>query len=126
MPPTTTSRRSTRDTQHGVQNGRQNRYLRPDVDIVQHLVDICEIDFTREQVQTLLDDNEDLVSDIDEWGYWDTEVRGRLASMVTRHLLGRRWPTYGDKVDIDQFVEDLKAAGALKGYKPLSTEKAEQ
>lgn len=43
--------------------------------------------------------NPALRAEADEWGWSNTEVRGLLLNCLTRELLGRRFPTYGDMPD---------------------------
>jgi hypothetical protein len=51
-----------------------------------------------------------LRGDADEWGWDDTEVRGQLADHVSRTLLGRPWPRYGQGIDLEPFIHDLMTA----------------
>ncbi len=86
-------------------------------DCIEFIEGISGIVFSRDRLKALLDDDEDLADEIAEWGVDDTETSGSLASFVAEHLLDRPWPLYGDKVDIDAFVGELRKAAEAKGYK---------
>ncbi|MCV9963876.1 hypothetical protein OIU34_18530 [Pararhizobium sp. BT-229] len=88
-------------------------------EIVEFIRDQTEIDLDHEQVADIFSKESRLVTDIAEWGWYDTEVRGRIIGVITHRFLGRGWPTYGEKMNIRQFINDLKKAAEGHGYKTL-------
>lgn len=69
------------------------------------------IDLTLEQVTTIVGDKMD-----GEWQnfdykevskYMDTAPRENIMDIVAEHYLGRPWPTYGERVNMEHFIEDL-------------------
>lgn len=38
----------------------------------------------------------------------DTNIRDEVADIVSNHYLGRKWPRYRDKIDMNEFYKDLK------------------
>ena len=40
--------------------------------------------------------------------YMDTSPRENVIELLAQHYLGRGWPTYMDKVNIDDFCTELK------------------
>lgn len=100
--------------------------MKIEIDITDQMPEIVE--FIREQTEVDLDDKQiteflskesRLVADIDEWGWYDTEVRSRVVDMITDRFLGRRWPTYGEKMNIRAFINDLKKAAEGQGFSTL-------
>lgn len=68
-----------------------------------------------EFLDALIDDNPLLIAEGVNWGFDDTEVRGKVVSRCSEMLIGRRWPTYGDKFsddEMDNFIKDLKKSYA--------------
>ncbi|WP_256365267.1 hypothetical protein [Pseudomonas sp. PDM25] len=51
-----------------------------------------------------------------EFGEAETQIRGMLADALSRKLIGRSWPTYGDEADADAFNENLDQAAKIHGY----------
>lgn len=49
-------------------------------------------------------------------GTFDTDVRDMLSSAITHFFLKCEWPTYGDNVDIDKFIEILQEQARFMGY----------
>lgn len=84
---------------------------------IELIQDVSGVVLTKAQLGAVFDDDEDLVDEIVEWGADDTEASGRLASAFAEHLIGRSWPLYGEKADLDAFLGDLRAAALAKGYK---------
>lgn len=56
-------------------------------------------------------------------GVSDTEVREALSFAISHFVLGCTWPTYGDKVDVQEFVEILQKQAAGLGFqvKPVES-----
>lgn len=68
-----------------------------------------------EFLDALIDDNPLLIAEGVNWGFNDTEVRGKVVSCCSEMLIGRRWHTYGDKFsdeEMETFMKDLKASYA--------------
>lgn len=88
--------------------------------LLQEVADALEITGVRltvDQVRTLVADDEDLLDDVQEWGTSDTEVLGQLANLLSQHLLGEAWPTYGrGGSEIDAFTARLLASASSHGY----------
>jgi uncharacterized circularly permuted ATP-grasp superfamily protein len=56
-----------------------------------------------------------LIAEGVNWGFGDTEVRGQVVSCCSKMLIGRSWPTYGDKLsdeEMETFTKDLKKSYA--------------
>ncbi|MCZ7861516.1 hypothetical protein O9X98_08900 [Agrobacterium salinitolerans] len=90
-------------------------------EIVEFIREQTEIDLDQEQVADILSQESRLVEDIAEWGWYDTEVRGRIIGVVAHQFLNRGWPTFGEKMNIRHFINGLKKAAEEQGYKPLET-----
>lgn len=62
----------------------------------------------------ILDRHPTLVGEAQEWGWDDTEVRGKAAGLVSERLIGRQWPTYGETethaIDIKVFHQEVQDA----------------
>ncbi|MCS4088765.1 hypothetical protein [Rhizobium sp. BK176] len=91
-------------------------------EIVDYIRYQTEIDFSEKDVADMFAEDIRLVADIAEWGWGDTEVRGRIIGAVTRRFLGRGWPTYGEAMNIPEFLETLKEAALAAGYASLPPE----
>lgn len=50
------------------------------------------------------------------YGWGDTEVREFILDVVANFIANTRWPLGRDNVDIEDFVEKLKAAARFMGY----------
>jgi len=50
------------------------------------------------------------------YGWGDTEVREFILDVVANFIANTRWPAGRDNVDIEAFVEKLKAAAQFMGY----------
>lgn len=53
-------------------------------------------------------------------GISDTDVRDGISQAVAHFFLGCEWPTFGDEIDIEQFVEFLKKEAIHHGFTPLT------
>ena len=84
---------------------------------VEYIKTISGVVLSHDQLFALLEDEDDLVDEVIEWGVDDTETSGRLAAALSEHLLDRSWPLYGDNADVDAFIADLRAAATAKGIK---------
>lgn len=49
-------------------------------------------------------------------GVSDTEVREALSFAISHFVLGCTWPTYGDKVDVEEFVGILQKRAKDLGF----------
>lgn len=85
-------------------------------DVCSLIAEYTEVMMTTDQVAGLLQIDDRVVYDIAKWGADDTEVRSKIASMVSDHFIGKRWPTYGTKVDVGAFVAEIREAAVLRGY----------
>ncbi|TLX16669.1 hypothetical protein [Rhizobium sp. MHM7A] len=79
-----------------------------------------EIDIDQQQIADLLAKEVRLVADIAEWGWCDTEVKSRVIGVVTHRFLNRGWPTYGEKMNVRTFINQLKKAAEAQGFKTLA------
>lgn len=76
------------------------------------------INVTFEQLDELLAMNTSLYSDIEKWGVNDTEVRGKLCSALSKKLIKKPVPTFGDGEAAGiQFFRDLHEAARKAGYR---------
>ena len=50
-------------------------------------------------------------------GTGPTHVRDNLSFAAANFFLGSRWPTFGDKIDVDRFVAILQAEAEALGFK---------
>lgn len=63
-----------------------------------------------------------LARDVERWGTADTDVKGRVASAVTRVLVGADVPTFADTsngVDADTFYASVADAARRRGWTVL-------
>ena len=88
-------------------------------DIVDFLRDQSEIDLNAHHVSDLLAGDASLLADISEWGWDDTEVQSRIINVVTHRFLGKRWPRYGDAIDLRAFINQLRQAAEEQGFETL-------
>ncbi|MDI6976072.1 hypothetical protein [Serratia sp. Se-RSBMAAmG] len=56
------------------------------------------------------------------YGVGDTEVKSYLLNMVSSFFIGVTWPTYGDKVDIYDFVSLLRKRAIEMKYEVIKDE----
>lgn len=56
------------------------------------------------------------------YGVGDTEVKSYLLDMVSSFFIGVKWPTFGDDVDIDDFMALLHQRATEMGYKVVKDE----
>lgn len=73
-----------------------------------------EICLTLDQVEKIIGDKMD-----SEWQnfdykeasqYMDTAPREEIVDLLALHYLGRSWPTYGEKVNMDEFMKNFYEA----------------
>jgi hypothetical protein len=84
--------------------------------------DISGVVLSHEQLASIFDDDADLAEELVEWGVDDTEASAQLANALCAHLGAERWPTYGDRADLDAFIASLHAAATSRGYTVQATE----
>ncbi len=77
------------------------------------------IELTKQQLEWFLHKYDHVNAEVDRWGASDTVVSGQLSDMISKELIGRNWPTYGDKVDMDSFYEELHREATNRGYKTI-------
>ncbi len=88
-------------------------------EIVEFIREQTEIDLDEQQIADFFAKERRLVADIAEWRWYDTEVKSRIVGVITHRFLDRGWPTYGEKMNIRRFINDLKKAAEAQGYKTL-------
>lgn len=82
-------------------------------------LEVTGLRLTPVQIQQLLVDEDDLVEQFEEWGADDTDLLRRLANLLSEHLLGESWPTFGESRagrDVDDFQVRLLKAALARGY----------
>ncbi|WP_454838558.1 hypothetical protein [Pseudomonas mohnii] len=79
------------------------------------LESISGIRLNQPQLVELMVDN-GIDKTLAEFGEAETQIRGMLADALSRKLIGRSWPTYGDEADADAFNENLVQAAKIHGY----------
>jgi len=75
---------------------------------------------TESQLDSLLKEHPDVIGEIKYWGINDTLCEEKVMNMISRNLLNKTVPTYGDKLDSDAFFEELNCAAKKNGYKTSS------
>lgn len=79
----------------------------------------CNFQPTPDQLRELVEKNSYFVEEMNKWYATelhglDTQDRGMLLDIISRHFMGFGWPTYGDDVDVEAFsvklTEAVKAA----------------
>lgn len=50
-------------------------------------------------------------------GLGDTDIRDSLSFAISHFILGCGWPTYGDKVDVEEFVTILQRQAEGLGFR---------
>lgn len=81
----------------------------------EQLESISGIRLNQPQLVELMVDN-GIDKTLAEFGEAETQIRGMLADALSRKLIGRSWPTYGDEADADAFNENLVQAAKIHGY----------
>ncbi|MBD8088968.1 hypothetical protein IFT48_03165 [Pseudomonas fluorescens] len=92
-------------------------------DARQYLTEFTGLEFTPEQTQSLLDLYPRVriklaVCD----GISDTDVRDDLSCAAAHLILGCSWPTYGEQVDMDEFMAMLLSQGLEMGFAKAADE----
>lgn len=76
--------------------------------------DYCGIKLSIEKVSEIIGDkmkHEWEAFEYDEVSpYMDTAPRENVMDIVAEHFLGRSWPTYGDDIDINDWIMSMNAA----------------
>jgi hypothetical protein len=86
-------------------------------EVSEGLAEATGVVLTTRQLQELLQDHGNLVSQLHEWGIEDTDLSAEVANLLASQLLGELWPTYGEPGrDVDEFTERLHSAAIAKGY----------
>lgn len=85
----------------------------------EEIAELIGITVPSEDLSKLLAPEQSLLGAAREWGVHDTVVRGQLVDVITRDLVGAKWPTYGDTrngVDLDAFIGQANAAALERGW----------
>lgn len=78
------------------------------IDCKRFVNDELELGISDEKLKEILLSNLSLFGSLMDWGIDDTESKGMLIDRISNEFLNRNWPTHGDKINIDEFTEDLK------------------
>lgn len=82
------------------------------------IAEITELDFSVEATKKLLAlYPQTRIKLADSNGTSPTHVRDDLTFAVANFFLGSRWPTFGDNIDVDRFVEILQQEAKALGFK---------
>lgn len=81
--------------------------------------DCCGIKLSIEKVSEIIGDKMDREWNTFEYRevspFMDTAPREELMDIVAEHFLGRSWPTYGDRVNMEEWFSSLYDAVKEKG-----------
>lgn len=94
--------------------------LEPDdiQDIHNMIQDWMGLDFTEEQIRTLMKNEQSILFEMAEFGVSDTCVRESLMRAIAIRLTGRETPTYGDGEEAGkQFFKELEEKAKAAGIK---------
>lgn len=91
-------------------------------EIAEMLVSNTGVAMTPEETAQMFRNRHGLVGEAKEFGVNDTHTREVLMDELSRILVKRPWPCYGDKVDIDRFVNEVHNAAREMGYTVVSEE----
>lgn len=87
--------------------------------VAQHWLETTDIQFSPEQAEAILALYPQARIKVAVYGgIADTDVRDELGFAISHFFLGCTWPTFGDKIDIDEFVSLLKKQASLMGFSP--------
>jgi hypothetical protein len=86
------------------------------VEVAQRMSDATELDISVEQAEAILALYPHARIKVALYGTSDTDVREELMFAAAHFFLGCAWPTYGDCVDIEAFVELLKKQAVQLGF----------
>lgn len=90
---------------------------RSDLVEAQELIkDATEISFTTTQLESIFHAYPEVKAQVIEFGIMDTEVKGKVCSMISNFFLGVKYPTYGDNIPMDKFLDVLKNQATAMGY----------
>ena len=82
-------------------------------------LEVTGLRLTSAQVQMLLEDEDELIEQLEEWGADDGELMEQVANLLSQELLEEDWPTFGQKFagyDVDDFHVRFLAAARTRGY----------
>jgi hypothetical protein len=71
---------------------------------------------TYEQARAVFYYNNDYAAQCFQYGIQDTEVRSKLANLFSMKLLGKPWPTYGDRIDMKEWDAEFKEKAVKAGF----------
>jgi len=88
-------------------------------DVCQEVVDVLTnygIVASKDFIQVLLDDSPMLYGEVVECGANDTECSSKLANAISRKLIGKSWPMYGNTQEYkDEFYKAFAIAAKEHG-----------
>lgn len=89
---------------------------------LEYVKSITRISLTKEQLIDLLFFFPFYRIKLAVYGVEDTEVKSYLLNMVSSFFIGVQWPTYGDKVDMDDFMALLHKRAIEMKYEIVKKE----
>jgi hypothetical protein len=99
----------------------ENRFATPSdseySDAAEFIEDISGLHVDAERIRGILALYPSTRIKIAMYGVGDTDIRGDLAFAISHFILGCGWPTYGDKVEIEEFVAVLQKQAVHLGFK---------
>lgn len=84
---------------------------------VQHIAEQSEIKFTGDELLRILALYPMQRAKLAIYGCESTEACDHLLDVVSNFIVNSRWPTFGDKIEVDVFIGRLKLAAKFMGYK---------
>ena len=101
------------------------RTLTMSMEDVKEMFDVFEentgVLLEHEQLRSILQQDDRVARDVQEYGANDTEVRGRLVDLLCQWLNLPKWPTYRDGKEAHQaFVKRFDETAKARGLKVVS------
>jgi hypothetical protein len=90
--------------------------------VADYIQSITGIAFQVEDAKLLLDLYPRARIKVAEFGIEDSDVKDEIAFSVSHFFLGCSWPTYGEQVDHDSFVDLLKRQANKVGFQSVKSE----
>lgn len=88
-------------------------------EVARYVEEIAGISFGVEDAKMLLSLYGKARIKVAEYGLSDTDVRDDVSFAVSHFFMGCGWPTYGDNVNIDDFLSLLKSQANKLDYSTL-------
>jgi hypothetical protein len=85
-------------------------------DAAKSILEITEIDLTIEQIEAILSLFPFARIKLSHDGGNDTEVREDVYNAICKFFAGCEAPTYGDKLNINRFIQHLQSQAKSMGY----------